>query len=131
MADMLVGIGYTGIKETMHERSGLLIHTHSDLFDLLLGGGLLGLAVYISLTGSLLRYFRRVPPQSAEFALMGAIFAIFLVMSLITGQLEATHAMFCNGAILCCCHVIAVNRSAGSQQLRQNGRAFGQGENRP
>jgi O-antigen ligase len=107
LADMLVGIGYTGIRQTMRDRCGLPIHTHSDLFDLLLGGGLLGLAVYLVLWRNVVRQCRSVSSRSAEFALMGACLAIFLVMSLITGQLEATHAMFCLGACLHCCGLLA------------------------
>jgi hypothetical protein len=106
VADMLVGIGYRGIKETMWARCGMAIHTHSDLFDLLLGGGLLGVSIYLSLIWILWQYWRSAPRGSAEAAAMGAYLAIYAVMSLITGQLEATHAMFCLGASLHCCHLM-------------------------
>jgi hypothetical protein len=111
LSDMLAGIGYSGIKDTMHARCGLPIHTHSDLFDLLLGGGLLGLLIYLTLLWNLLQYWRGVPRASAESALMGAYLGIFAVMSLITGQLEATHAMFALGATLHCCHVLRAGRT--------------------
>jgi hypothetical protein len=57
-------------------------------------------------------YFRSIRPASAEYAVMGARFIIFGVMSLITGQLEATHAMFCSGASLHGCHLITSRRPA-------------------
>ena len=119
VSDLLVGIGYTGIKETMRSRCGMAIHTHSDFFDLLLGGGLLGVCLYGALYWILWRYWRSVPRGSAESAVMGASLAIYAVMSLITGQLEATHAMFCLGASLHCCHLmyprkpVLKNRPAG------------------
>lgn len=52
-------------------------------------------------------YLRGVQLQSEECALMGAVGAVYVVMSLITGLLEATHAMFCLGVIAHCCHVLA------------------------
>lgn len=111
-ADMLLGVGYSGIRQTMEERCGMSVHTHSDLFDLLLGGGILGLGIYGALLWTLFRFFRGVPLHSAECALMGAVGAVFVVMGLITGLLEATHAMFCLGSIFHCCHVIASSTSA-------------------
>lgn len=105
--DKVLGIGYSGIRETMEEKCGKSIHTHSDFFDLLLGGGLLGLGIYAALFWSLGMYFRGVALMSAECAVMGAVGSVYLVMSLITGLLEATHGMFCLGAIFHCCHVMA------------------------
>lgn len=111
-ADMLFGVGYSGIRQTMEERCGMSVHTHSDFFDLMLGGGLLGLGIYGAFFWTLFRFFRGVPLQSAECALMGAVGAVYVVMGLITGLLEATHAMFCLGAIFQCCHVIATSTPA-------------------
>lgn len=110
--DKVLGIGYSGIRKTMHEKCGMSIHTHSDFFDLLLGGGLLGLGIYLALYWSLGMYFRGIPLMSAECAVMGAVGAVYLIMSLVTGLLEATHGMFCLGAIFHCCHVMA---SPGSE----------------
>ena len=47
---------------------------------------------------------------------MGAVIALFAVMSLVTGQLAATHAMFCLGATLHCCCLMATTRSAVSKE---------------
>ena len=106
-ADVLLGVGYSGIRQTLLERCGMSVHTHSDLFDLMLGGGILGLVVYAAFFWALGGYFRGVPRGSPELALMGAVGCVYLVMGLITGLIEATHANFCLGAILHCSHVLA------------------------
>ena len=121
LADAVMGIGYSGVTRTMQERCGLSVHTHSDLFDLLLGGGLLGLGIYMAFFGVLLSTLREVAASSAEWALMGAACAIVAVMGLITGLLEATHAMFCLGAILHCCSVLA---PAGTRVMRNEDEAI-------
>ncbi len=118
--DLLLGIGYSGVKRTMKEQCGMKIHTHSDLFDLLLGGGILGLGIYAVLFWSLAGYLRGIPPRSAEFASMGAVGSIYVVMSLITGLLEATHAMFCLGAIFHCCHILASHGSSNTERQDPN-----------
>lgn len=115
-SDVLLGVGYSGIRETMEERCGMSVHTHSDLFDSLLGGGILGLCVYAAFFWALGGYFRGVPRGSPEFALMGATGIVYVVMGLITGLTTAPHANFCLGAIFHCSNILARTTDLNSDE---------------
>lgn len=109
LPELLFGIGMSNVTEVMYQTCGRKVHTHSDFFDMLLGGGLLGMMVYFGLWRAALRNLRRVSPRSIHFAIMGGYVLIVATMSVITGVLAAPHAMFCLGAALHCLRVIAMS----------------------
>lgn len=104
--EILLGVGYTGVREAMIRQLKVKIHTHSDFFDLLLCGGIVGILLYLAIWHAVWLHFRKLSVGCAEYAAMGAMVAVYAVTSLITGQLEATHAMFCLGAGLQSCRVM-------------------------
>jgi hypothetical protein len=101
-AEFLLGQGVSGTVQMLQSATGARVHAHSDLFDMMSIGGMLGLFLYGYLIWVTLCILRSIPRFSAEFLVAIAICISFLFMSLITGQLTAVHAMFTVGASLWC-----------------------------
>jgi len=107
LADFLLGMGYGNISDLMHSRSGIYRHTHSDLFDMLLMGGIVGLVLYSLLFCTVARLASGLSCGSLEFAIFVAILMSFGVMSLLTGLMAFPHTMYAFGAQCICLRVLA------------------------
>lgn len=90
---LLLGVGWQEMKDYMWQHIGARIHTHSDLFDMLFIGGITGILVLGFLWFVIFSYLRSASRLTVEFAVMGSVIAVYMVMSLITGQLGAITAM--------------------------------------
>jgi O-Antigen ligase len=106
--DLLFGQGQNRTFDMIEQSVGKRLHTHSDLFDMMSYGGILGLILYAYLMYVLLGLLREIPYFCLEFQIAAAIAISFLVMSVVTGQMDATHAMFTLGASLWCLRLSAV-----------------------
>jgi len=105
--DTLLGQGVGRTYDMIETASGMHVHTHSDLFDLMSYGGVFGLLLYACLLRVVFQLLGAIPYGCFEFQIAGAIVAGFLTMSLVTGQLNATQAMFTVGASLWCLRLCA------------------------
>jgi O-antigen ligase len=86
--DRMLGIGYSGMRDAMLEEGlgGNRKHTHSDILDILLAFGILGMLGWIALHYAVIQTVRACPKSSAACAIAGAVYIVFLVESLMTGQ---------------------------------------------
>jgi len=109
LTDFLLGMGYGNIYDLMHAGSGVYRHTHSDLFDMLLIGGVAGLALYVLMFHAIVKTIGSVPRGSGAFALLGAQLASFGVMSLLTGLMGFPHTMYAFGVQCICIQVLATH----------------------
>ena len=107
-ADFLVGVGYGNIYEIMHAGSGIYRHTHSDLFDMLMIGGIVGLVLYFLVFYTMASLGRGLPTGSPAFAILAALLLSFGVMSLLTGLMAFPHTLYAFGAQCICIRVIAI-----------------------
>ena len=91
----LLGVGYSGMRDAMlHEgMGGNRKHTHSDVLDILLAFGFLGLLGWAAVHYAMIQTVRAAPRGSTEYALAGGIYVVFLVESLLTGQVFGTATM--------------------------------------
>jgi len=96
----------------MHTASGAFRHTHSDLFDMLMIGGIVGLALYFLLFHTIASLGKGLPIGSAEFATLAAMLLSFGVMSLLTGLIAFPHAMYAFGVQCICIRVLAVQEES-------------------
>lgn len=106
--DFLFGMGFGNIYDLMHTGSGIFRHTHSDLFDMLLIGGIVGLAIYFLLFYTIASLGRGLPVGSMEFAALAALLISFGVMSLLTGLMAFPHTMYAFGAQCISIRVLAI-----------------------
>ena len=107
MMDFFFGMGYGNIYDLMYSQSGIFRHTHSDLFDMLLIGGIVGLILYLILFYTIISLGRDLPVGSTEFGVLGALLISFGVMSLCTGLMAFPHTMYAFGAQCICIRVLA------------------------
>lgn len=108
VADFLLGMGCVNIYDVMHAASGAFRHTHSDLFDMLMIGGIVGLALYFLMFYTIASLGRGLSVGSTEFATLGAVLLSFGVMSLLTGLMTFPHAMYAFGAQCICIRILAI-----------------------
>jgi hypothetical protein len=107
LTDFLLGMGFGNIYDLMYTASGIYRHTHSDFFDMLLIGGVVGLGLYVLLFGTVASLVRGLPAGSVEFAALGAILVSFGVMSLLTGLMTFPHTAYAFGAQCICIRALA------------------------
>jgi hypothetical protein len=101
--DLIFGMGLQGVFSLMLSATGMEVHTHSDLFDMILIGGLVGLFLYGTVYYVAVRMLKGVARFEYRFAVMVGILLGFSVMSLITGQLlDSPHMIYCLLAGLWC-----------------------------
>lgn len=112
-AEFLLGMGFGNIYALMYTGSGIYRHTHSDLFDMLLIGGIVGLALYFLLFHVIASLAKGLPVGSAEFATVGALLISFGVMSLLTGLMAFPHTVYTFGAQCICIRVLALEELNG------------------
>ncbi len=112
LGDFVMGMGFANIHELIFQHTGLAVHCHSDLFDMIVMGGVFGLVLYLLMWGVLASTAMNVPVRSVEFGAMGAMLAAFGVMSLLTGQMNFPLTMYPLGAQLVCMRVLALSSDA-------------------
>lgn len=114
--DFLLGIGFMRLYSLFESKLGDPIHAHSDLFDMLVIGGVLGILLLCSLVATLCSELIAIPRSSTEFGAAGAIICVFLVMGLVTGQLYAVNTMFTYiGSVTCLNHIASAKRIMNNQ----------------
>lgn len=86
LSQQLFGIGIEGMYDLMYSRIGNSAHTHSDLFDLLTIGGLVGLLCGLTVPVSIIRLGSSLRSTSPEYGLFWCIACIMAAQSLLTGQ---------------------------------------------
>jgi len=91
----MLGVGYSGMRDAMfHEgMGGNRKHTHSDVLDILLAFGFLGMLGWVAVHYAMIQTVRASPRTSTEYAVGGGIYVVFLVESLLTGQVFGTATM--------------------------------------
>lgn len=115
--DFLCGMGYCNIYDLMHSASGMYVHTHSDLFDMLVIGGVAGVVLYLLLFHTIAALRRGLAVGSAEFAALGALLLSFGVMSLLTGLMAFPHTVYAFGAQCICIRVLAIPKESDPKSL--------------
>ncbi|HEX42396.1 MAG TPA: hypothetical protein ENN81_10115 [Phycisphaerales bacterium] len=113
-ADFLFGMGYGQMVQRMASAAGIWVHTHSDLFDLLLIAGVLGLFLLALLYYTLMKIALIRDKTSSEFSVMVAVFISYAAMSCLTGQFGAPHAMFTIMSVLWCLRLQCESLDRGS-----------------
>lgn len=106
--DFLFGMGFGNIYDLMHTGSGVFRHTHSDLFDMLLIGGIVGLSLYFLFFYTITSLVRGLPIGCTAFAVLGTLLISFGVMSLLTGLMAFPHTVYSFGAQCICIRVLAI-----------------------
>ncbi|MDI9432111.1 MAG: O-antigen ligase family protein [Planctomycetota bacterium] len=115
LMDFLFGMGYGNIQPLMLTGSGAFRHTHSDLFDMLLIGGMAGLALYLLLLYTIVALGKDMAVGGLPFACLGALVISFGTMSLLTGLMAFPHTVYAFGAQCICIRVLAIR---GAEQPR-------------
>lgn len=106
--DRMLGVGYSGMRDAMLEEGlgGNRKHTHSDVLDILLAFGVLGILGWVAIHYAVIQTVRACAKSSAEYAIGGAVYIVFFVESLITGQVFGPATMIVYlGAITGLCGV--------------------------
>ncbi len=107
----IVGSGYAKLVRTigmfMHGRIMYGIHTHSDLFDMLVCYGAAGIVLFFCVLNSLFSFSRGVPFAEPESLVMRSSFLVYLVSFFATGVFTAIYSMialimFNYYCIFCC-----------------------------
>ncbi len=102
--DKLGGVGYTGIAEALVSRYGARIHTHSDILDVLIMFGMLGIASFIFLHAVIIRFIYKTKYHPSAFAVATAIYLVMFFQGVTTGQILCLSVMSCYLAgITCLC----------------------------
>jgi hypothetical protein len=113
--DFLFGMGYSNIQPLMFTGSGAFRHTHSDLFDMLLIGGMAGMVLYFLMLYTIIALGRDLARGGMAFACLGVLVISFGAMSLLTGLMAFPHTVYAFGAQCICIRVLAVQ---GAEQPR-------------
>lgn len=109
--DKLLGIGHSGMMTIIYAVKGVAIHTHSDFFDFLATGGVLGIVLLMYLYQIIWGSRKKVDPRLAEYALLSVVSLTFVITSLATGQLTQP-AVMTTYVMVVSCLPIAANRKA-------------------
>ncbi len=119
--DRMLGVGYSGMRDAMLEEGmgGNRKHTHSDILDILLAFGFLGVLGWIAIHYAVIQTVRACAKTSMEYAIGGAVYIVFFVESLVTGQVFGPATMIVYlGAITGLCGIerewIAIPDSTGN-----------------
>ncbi len=87
LSEQLLGRGYVGMYAVMQSGYGMRIHTHNDLLDMLLVGGVMGVVCLVIFWATLIARLRLLHVASAEYGAGLAILAGLFAQSLLTGQI--------------------------------------------
>lgn len=93
--EKVLGIGYSGMRDAMSGETWASNrkHTHNNLLDMLLAFGLLGASLWLCVHCVLLYLISRCSKASVTYVLAMAVYLVFAVESLFTGQAFGAHAM--------------------------------------
>ena len=94
---------------------GVVVHTHNDLLDMLVIGGVLGLTVLGLIFTGIVAQIRAARPASPEFAVGVAILLVLGCQSFFTGQLFLPDVM--SFYLLSITAVLACAREPGTERL--------------
>ncbi|RRA49058.1 O-antigen ligase [Acidipila sp. EB88] len=115
LAGQALGNGYHAMSTMLfHEYGDDIKHTHNDLFDMLLVGGLVGAMWLLTLVGSFVRQSLLAPVRTATAAASIAILLAYLCHGQLTGQIWGTDAMTCYTFAL-----LGITRPAERRQARR------------
>lgn len=89
----LVGCGYSGMSAAMRRSGQGEVHAHSDLFDMVVMGGITGVILLLMLWTKIARLFLRLPTSSPYYLVAMAVYIVYLIHSTLTGQLFVTNIM--------------------------------------
>ncbi|MEO8128926.1 MAG: O-antigen ligase family protein [Bryobacteraceae bacterium] len=87
LSEQLFGRGFQGMLDMVYASLGVAIHTHNDLLDMLVIGGVLGLIVLGLIFAGLVIQVRAAKPASPEFAVGVAILLVLGSQAFLTGQM--------------------------------------------
>jgi len=85
--EKLLGRGFQGMIDMVYASLGVAIHTHNDLLDMLVVGGVLGVIVLVLMFAGLVVQIRAARSSSPEFAVAVAILLVLGCQAFFTGQL--------------------------------------------
>lgn len=118
-AEVAFGFGYDRMATMLYKDYGADIrHAHNDLLDMMLLGGVCGIAWWIALMGTFFWYATH-NLRSYEGMAGVAIFLVFVCHGQLTGQLLGTDAMVAYSSALTC---LATLRTEPQAQLRWGAR---------
>ncbi|MBV8810200.1 MAG: O-antigen ligase family protein [Acidobacteriaceae bacterium] len=83
----LAGRGYQGMVNFINSKLGVEIHTHNDVLDMLVMGGMVGIGLLLLVVAALGAQILSTPAQSPEFAAAISILLTFFCQAILTGQL--------------------------------------------
>jgi len=87
LGEKLFGRGFQGMLDMVYASLGIAIHTHNDLLDMLVVGGVLGVIVLGLMFAGLVVQIRAARSSSPEFAVAVAILLVLGCQAFFTGQL--------------------------------------------
>jgi len=87
LSEQLAGRGFQGMLEFIGSRIGNRIHTHNDMLDMLVTGGVIGVVFLLLVFAALLAQILRTPVRSPEFAVAFSILLALSSQAIFTGQL--------------------------------------------
>jgi O-antigen ligase len=123
--DRMLGVGYSGMRDAMLDEGlgGNRKHTHSDALDILLAFGVLGVLGWIAIHYAVIQTVRACAKTSTEYAIGGAVYLVFLVESLITGQIfgPATMIVYLGGITGLCGMTREWNAIGNSEAVASRG----------
>lgn len=102
LAEQALGHGYVGMCRVIQWGYGMRIHTHNDLLDMLLVGGVPGVVSLFALWAALIMRLRFLNIADAEFGTGLAILASFFAQSMLTGQMFDPSTMSVYGIAFMC-----------------------------
>jgi len=85
--EQLLGRGFQGMLDMVYASLGVVVHTHNDLLDMLVIGGVLGLIVLGLIFTGIAVQIRSARRASPEFAVAVAILLVLSCQAFFTGQL--------------------------------------------
>jgi O-antigen ligase len=85
-SDQVFGHGFDGMLDLIYTSIGVRLHTHNDVFDMLLVGGLFGLLILALVFSGLVTQLQ-AHPKSPEFAVAVGILIVLCCQGFFTGQM--------------------------------------------
>jgi hypothetical protein len=118
----LVGVGYSGTLDLLEKGVGARRHTHSDLFDVLLMFGAVGVVGWTILNIAFVRLLFLVDLKSLAFAYALPVMIFLFTANVLTGQMFGPHTMsfylLTVTALVCQGAVPPAEATPGGQVLR-------------
>jgi hypothetical protein len=112
--EQLFGRGFQGMLDMVYASLGVVVHTHNDLLDMLVIGGVLGLIVLGLIFTGIVVQIRSAKPASPEFAVAVAILVVLGCQAFFTGQLFLPDVM--SFYLLAITAVLACAREPGADR---------------